>query len=1099
MALDNYDPLTSRSAYVPSGAVNASRLAAHWTVDKYVHDMAAIGIISFFEGEANDPTTLTGYSSSKLWLRTPAGVTDEAGSVLIWDTVNSESLASSWVPLTPQRFSELIAETYILGGPLGALSIGAFPATRTILKALDTTVKKAAYLTESGREGIFVWRTGDYSAHIAADTLEGRYVKADAIASTAGAWERVDTRLNVKHFGAPNNGISSDKAAIQGALNVAAVASAPKHVYVPGSPYRYRILGDDTALRAYSDIVFEGDGMFATIFERDDFTNNSGGRRDFLTLDASAAGANMEFRNFQVLGEWEKAYTPAGFPAVTVNYRIPGNIQLEGTPPSSTGSTTTIILPNTASAIDDYYKGCGIQIGAGVGVGSDTTITSYVGSTRTATLQNAVTGGAPANATSYLQIGGYADDPAIGGRDDVSVGDTVANLATGFGFNLDDTGDLLFDGVMMRGIRNQAISIDNARSVKVHNCQLYKCARGGVSIRNSGNVVVTHNVLRFIGDDAIFNSQTGAANAPGDSQHTVIANNVLVDTVGMRFLGGHQLSITDNLLVRCMIKGIAVGPIDDNLSRNMFGLNISGNVILDMLDRNAIVYNNPSSAGEKPAAIEVFVGQGADPFILSGQNNGSGGVNKPETALWAVATRIPGTDITIRDNTIASYLKVGANVSDYNAHLDDQGNGGAFYHRGTLNTDGFVDPTLTQDHVSMYGIKFNGPLHSCDISGNKISCRTDYAGIYFGGNDTDGDTGLNADIQFDYAITKVRVFGNHISRVTAAVEIESDGLTTKQFDLAIEDNDIDADPYFEDALRVVSPNIDGTWQTVNHWAIDNELTHGLTIRNNRFANTPTAVRLETKNFIDGNIIYARAAATGTSSSNAGVRNIPRSSGAYIVIDRDSNPLSATYLKTDAEILTQSQTIPSTGRYVEGHFVRHSDPSIDSDGSYIAGWLRLTTGTGHTLGTDWVEERVYSRGQTASGTIPFVNITVAGTKWTEGSDQLRYKWWRRGNVIQGWCRLEFSDTTTGPPSVTRTQVNFSDMGLPDPEDPTGVGSGADEYVLPVAEFVAQAVAGTTNSSRGFIMKMADNSYRLTCDTSAAAWAIVAWNFTYVTDA
>lgn len=62
---------------------------------------------------------------------------------------------------------------------------------RTALKAIDTTKDKAAILMEAGREGTFVWTSGNFSTQITADTAEGIYVKATAIASSAGAWVRV--------------------------------------------------------------------------------------------------------------------------------------------------------------------------------------------------------------------------------------------------------------------------------------------------------------------------------------------------------------------------------------------------------------------------------------------------------------------------------------------------------------------------------------------------------------------------------------------------------------------------------------------------------------------------------------------------------------------------------------------------------------------------------------------------------------------------------------------------------------------------------------------------------------------------------------------
>lgn len=66
-----------------------------------------------------------------------------------------------------------------------------FPATRTALKVIPTGTTTSAYLKEAGREGQFVWKTGDYSAQIAADPLEGLYVKADGVPATSGAWVRV--------------------------------------------------------------------------------------------------------------------------------------------------------------------------------------------------------------------------------------------------------------------------------------------------------------------------------------------------------------------------------------------------------------------------------------------------------------------------------------------------------------------------------------------------------------------------------------------------------------------------------------------------------------------------------------------------------------------------------------------------------------------------------------------------------------------------------------------------------------------------------------------------------------------------------------------
>jgi len=51
----------------------------------------------------------------------------------------------------------------------------------------------------------------------------------------------------------------------------------------------------------------------------------------------------------------------------------------------------------------------------------------------------------------------------------------------------------------------------------------------------------------------------------------------------------------------------------------------------------------------------------------------------------------------------------------------------------------------------------------------------------------------------------------------------------------------------------------------------------------------------------------------------------------------------------------SNGTPSSGRFVRGEFVRYNLPSIDGSSMSLIGWRRLTTGSGHVMGTDWARE------------------------------------------------------------------------------------------------------------------------------------------------
>ncbi|OWK18335.1 hypothetical protein AJ88_03920 [Mesorhizobium amorphae CCBAU 01583] len=94
-----------------------------------------------------------------------------------------------------------------------ALDTAPYVATRTALKALDTTKDTTAILTETQRAGIFVWTAGDLSALVALDPGEALWIKADAIATTAGAWVRqTDQPYDPLWFGCTIDGVASDTA-----------------------------------------------------------------------------------------------------------------------------------------------------------------------------------------------------------------------------------------------------------------------------------------------------------------------------------------------------------------------------------------------------------------------------------------------------------------------------------------------------------------------------------------------------------------------------------------------------------------------------------------------------------------------------------------------------------------------------------------------------------------------------------------------------------------------------------------------------------------------------------------------------------------------
>lgn len=188
---------------------------------------------------------------------------------------------------------------------------GALPRVdRTTLKALDTDQVTVAYLTESGREGMFLWRSGDHSSHIAADTAEGVYIKANAVEATSGAWERVhDGSLHVRWFGAAADGVTDDSDAVQAAINLASMMGLP--VRLPRGTLLLGRVGSAqvTHTSLTKDLVIQGEGVGSKIKRGDEVIDSSNDRM-FLLSNASGTSVSIELRDFFIDGNARKNGLP---------------------------------------------------------------------------------------------------------------------------------------------------------------------------------------------------------------------------------------------------------------------------------------------------------------------------------------------------------------------------------------------------------------------------------------------------------------------------------------------------------------------------------------------------------------------------------------------------------------------------------------------------------------------------------------------------------------------------------------------------------------------------------------------------------------------
>lgn len=160
-------------------------------------------------------------------------VGSSAGTVAAGDDIRFAGVAG----IVDQATAEAGANNTGIMSPLRTKQAVTVQATlqaedRAALALLPAKAFCAVINNEVGRNGLFVWNSGNLSAIVTVDPAQGIYVPPATDATGAsGAWVRVfDGDIYAKWFGAVGDGVTDDRAAIQAALDLASALGAGRNV-----------------------------------------------------------------------------------------------------------------------------------------------------------------------------------------------------------------------------------------------------------------------------------------------------------------------------------------------------------------------------------------------------------------------------------------------------------------------------------------------------------------------------------------------------------------------------------------------------------------------------------------------------------------------------------------------------------------------------------------------------------------------------------------------------------------------------------------------------------------------------------------------------
>ncbi len=497
------------------------------------------------------------------------------------------------------------------------------------------------------------------------------------------------------------------------------------------------------------------------------------------------------------------------------------------------------------------------------------------------------------------------------------------------------------DGVTLEGLTSEntrgfGLCVRASTEVTVTGCVVRHAATDGINLSECSNVSVTGCRISHVGDDAI-SVHSDVFDTFGVRRNLLVSGNRIFDAQGIRVLAARQTVIAGNMLDTVLQLGINVQTVAPDGSAVQEGVSatrsvtITGNTITNLIRRNAV---DGLSGDADAILIDGFSGRAGSRGAAPGEaGRDTGAVADPYAAFLANSTSraVPTAgaySIVVSGNHVGRTLPACDGTDGRFKRFSD-------FRQGTLaSKTGAQDPSLSENDLRNNGVRIEGGfVRDVLVVGNGFSGL--HAALVLSGSGHFGDIGFRA---------------NHVVDMSGFGVLVNGSMTMNAY---VEHNLFDLDPFFASPSR----GGNGTWSdNGGPMALYSNEGRGLSFRGNTVRNCCYGTNLDPADpgsgfLIENNVVEADPVELDVfSTANKGV-GLVHAAG-FRLVHVDSDPASASFDTILTVPVEAAPAMPGAGTWMQGAWVRNSRPSRENP---ALGWLRLTTGSGHVGGIDWLEK------------------------------------------------------------------------------------------------------------------------------------------------